>query len=573
MALGYTSDFGNMTPSDHGWTVGGDAELSGSYHNPNFLSYNGMFYLNQSRANSDFQSISDASGVNLSANIFGGSKFPGAINYSKAFNSEGNYAVPGLANYVTKGNNSSFGVNWSENIPNKPSFSVGAQIGSSQYSVYGANDQGTNAFHSINLHSGYRFAGFNMGGFYSTGGSHSLIPGVVTGGEDTDMSAESGALGFNVSHMLPLNGSFSASLNRSNYSSGYLTSSTNGTIDLVNTLVTVRPVRKLSLSFSADYSDNLAGQLDESVVSAGGVLAGTTNSASDSVDLLGIATYAVDDTAQTSLYIERRSESYGGQELGITSYGGSASYAHHLFGGNFNASVNATGNVADSNGQDTLGFSDTENYSGLIKDWHVTGSFSYAQNVETLLITYLNSYYNFSVNANRNWRKFRVGFGAGAAHTGLTDAPNTASSSQNYNASLGYNGYFNVTGAYSKASGEALITGGGLVPVPIPSPVLPSSLVSLYGGDSYSVGVSSTPIRRLIMAATWAKSISNSNSSSILTNDDTSEANAIFQYQFRKLSLNSGYSRLQQGFSSSTSSQPEVISSFYIGVSRWFNFF
>jgi hypothetical protein len=44
------------------------------------------------------------------------------------------------------------------------------------------------------------------------------------------------------------------------------------------------------------------------------------------------------------------------------------------------------------------------------------------------------------------------------------------------------------------------------------------------------------------------------------------------QYQFRKLNFDSGYSRLEQGFTGSGTG-PEVVSSFYIGVSRWFNFF
>jgi len=51
-----------MTSSDHTWSLGGTANLSGSFHSPNFLSFNVGVYLNQSRANSNFQSISDASG-------------------------------------------------------------------------------------------------------------------------------------------------------------------------------------------------------------------------------------------------------------------------------------------------------------------------------------------------------------------------------------------------------------------------------------------------------------------------------------------------------------------------------
>ncbi len=181
VSSGYTADYGNMTGSAHGCSVGGEGELSGSFYNPNFLSFNASYFLNQSRANSNFQSISDASGVDLSTNIFGGSHFPGSISYSKAYNSEGNYAVPGLANYVTHGNNETFAINWSETLPGVPSFSAAYQMGSGKYSVYGTNDEGSNAFHSLNLHSGYTVAGFSMGGYYSKGGGHSLIPEVVTG--------------------------------------------------------------------------------------------------------------------------------------------------------------------------------------------------------------------------------------------------------------------------------------------------------------------------------------------------------------------------------------------------------
>jgi len=117
-----------MTGSDHSWALGGSANFSGSFYNPNFLSFNVGLYLNQSRANSDYQSISNASGVNASANIFGGSRFPGSINYSKSFDSEGNYAVPGIADYVTHGNSDAFGINWGENLPNVPSFSAGFQM-------------------------------------------------------------------------------------------------------------------------------------------------------------------------------------------------------------------------------------------------------------------------------------------------------------------------------------------------------------------------------------------------------------------------------------------------------------
>ena len=43
-------------------------------------------------------------------------------------------------------------------------------------------------------------------------------------------------------------------------------------------------------------------------------------------------------------------------------------------------------------------------------------------------------------------------------------------------------------------------------------------------------------------------------------------------YNFRKLNFITGYSRLVQGFSVS-GAPPAMVGSFFVGVSRWFNFF
>ncbi|MGO9338122.1 MAG: hypothetical protein ACLPY1_11505 [Terracidiphilus sp.] len=570
---GYDADYGNMDGSDHNWTVGGIANYSGSFYSPNFLSFNASVYLNQSRANSNFQSISNASGIDTTANIFGGSRFPGSITYTKAYNSDGNYAVPGLANYVTHGNNDTLGISWSENLPDAPSLSAGFQTGSSQYSVYGTNDQGNNSFHSFNLHSGYRFAGFNMGAYYSTGGSHSLIPLVVTGEQATEANSDTSAYGFNVSHRLPMQGSISTAINRSSWNSEFQGSTSTGTIDTINSLASVRPTSKVSFTAIANYSDNLSGQLIESIVAAGGVVPGLNSSeTSDSLDLMGVASYVPATNLQTSAYVERRTQSFLGENYGVETYGASASYARPVLDGNFNASLNVTENTSDQTGEDTLGFSNTENYSSEIMGWKVGGTFGYAQNVQTLLVTYMNSFYHYSGTARRRWGKLNLSMGAGASRTALTEQAGTANSSQSYNASLGYGVWLMANGSYSKSSGQALATGSGLVPVPIPSPILSSSQVSFYGGDSYSFGLSSTPVKGLVLTADYAKSISNISSNASTSLNDNNEFNALIQYQARKLSFNSGYARLEQGFSAS-GTQPEVISSFYIGVSRWFNFF
>ena len=50
------------------------------------------------------------------------------------------------------------------------------------------------------------------------------------------------------------------------------------------------------------------------------------------------------------------------------------------------------------------------------------------------------------------------------------------------------------------------------------------------------------------------------------------EKNAFLTYQFRQIGLQGGYTQFNQGFSAS-GTPPASVSSFFIGVYRWFNFF
>lgn len=571
ISMGYTADFGNLTSSDHNWAVGGVANFSGSFYRPSFLSFNANVYLNQSRANSNFQSISNASGFNLTANLFSGSRFPGRIGYSKAYNSEGNYAVPGLANYVTHGDSDAFSVSWNERIADRPSLSFGYQLGSSQYSVYGSNDEGKNNSHELNLSSSYRWKATDMSAYFTDGGSKSLIPEVVSGAQNTETHSGNSSYGFNASHQLPLHGAITAGVNRSEYSSDYLGNGTTGAIDLFDATASTRPNNRLSLSANVNYSDNLTGQLIESVVSVGGVAPEqNSNLSSNSLDLVGTLAYSPLGGLQTSVYAERRSQSYEGSSYGDESYGASVSYGHRVPEGHINAVLNVTENTSDQNGENVLGFSTIENYHTRILGWNVNGAFSYAQNVQTLLITYMSSNYNYNGTVGRHWGKLNVNLSAAAGRTGLSNEPGTASGNENYSATVGYSPWLTASGSYSRSSGHALETGTGLVP--ITPPILPSSLVSLYGGDGYSLGLGSSPVRNLTLSASYSKSSDNTSVESVSSSNQTNEFNSLIQYQARKIYFTSGYSRLGQGFSAS-GTPAQTISSFFVGLSRWFNFF
>ena len=572
LSPGYTADYGNQTGSDHTWALGGAGTLSGDYYTPSFLSYDASFYINQSRANSNFQSISNASGLDLSSEIFGGSHFPGSVTWSKAYDREGDYDIPGLANYVTHGNSNTFGINWGENVPGLPSFSAGWQTGSSNYSVYGIDEEGTNHFDSLNLHASDDLDGFGIGAFYNLGRSRSLIPEVLAGEQSAETDSSSGAYGFNLSHSLPLSGSASAGINHSNYSTTFLGSTSSGTVDLTTALATLHPTEKLSLNTSLNYSDNLTGQLIEAIVAAGGAVPSTSNERSNSLDLMAAMGYAATEHLATEASWERRSQTFLGESYTVDSLSAGGSYMRALYGGTLNSSLSLTENLGDQNNGNNLGFSANASYARIIAGWHTNGTFGYAQNVETLLVTYMNSYYNYNFNARRNWGKFNLDVGAGGGRTALTQEAGTESDSQSYDGSVGYGRWINVNGGYTKADGQALLTGSGLTTSPIPPPVLPSSLFSLYGGKSYSMALSSTPVKNLILTAAYAKSDSDISSEGLSSTNSNNEFTALIQYQTRKLSWNSGYARLVQGFSGS-GLPAQMIGSYYFGVSRWFNIF
>src|SRR5579863_3002823 len=111
--MGYQGDYGDSIQSSHGLDLGFDGKISGYYYNPSFFSFTANPYYDQSRADSDYQSLTGASGVNGTANFFTGTHFPGSLNYNYAENSTGTVGLTGQPNFTTYGKSHGIGVNWS----------------------------------------------------------------------------------------------------------------------------------------------------------------------------------------------------------------------------------------------------------------------------------------------------------------------------------------------------------------------------------------------------------------------------------------------------------------------------
>ncbi len=186
MTAGYNDVFGNQITSSHGLDVGGNGTLAGSYYDPNFLTFNLSPYYDQSRQSSEFRSLFNGGGFDFASNIFGGSHFPGAISYTRSWNSQGTFNMPGLTDYTTNGSSRGLNISWSELLPDMPSLMVSFADGSSEYSVIGSNQDGSNGFHNLSLRSGYRISGFDLSAGYNLGSSHSQIPLVLRRSDLTD---------------------------------------------------------------------------------------------------------------------------------------------------------------------------------------------------------------------------------------------------------------------------------------------------------------------------------------------------------------------------------------------------
>jgi hypothetical protein len=324
---------------------------------------------------------------------------------------------------------------------------------------------------------------------------------------------------------------------------------------------------------SSNYSDNLTGSLFQELVPSGIVVVPVIqNDKSHSLDTLATVGFAISANLQAQGNVERRDQSFLGRSFGETSLGGGLIYNHTLLGGNFSGTTFVTDNRLDNSKLNVLGFTSSVNYARAIGRWMANGSFAYSQNVQTLLVTYTSSFYHYSGHVRRRFGDFSWNAGAGASHTGFTSLPGMKSQSQSFTTGIAWKRWITANGGYSTSSGIAVPSGSGLLAPPTSTPFPLPSLLILYGGHSYSAGLGSSPVRGLVVSASYSKARSNTTSGENGSWNLTRQMNVYVQYRFRKMYLTSGYAKLLQGFSAS-STGPATVSSYYLGVSRWFNFF
>jgi hypothetical protein len=570
--FGYDGAYGDEIPSNHGLNLGVDGTVSGSYYNPKFLSFTAHPYYNQSRADSSYQSLTGASGVDTTANFFNGSHFPGSFTYHYDTNSTGTLGLTGQPNFTTYGKSQGFGINWSALLPDWPTLSVGYSQGGGHSTIYGTSEETNSSTRLFNLHSGYQIAGFRLTGFFDHNSLNSKFPEFLAGQQEAVQESSGHDFGFSGQHSLPLHGSFSASYNRATASSDYVsnggqnanTSSYTDSTEMTN--ASFHPTAKLSFNATQNYTNNLTGYVAQSLGSTGTappVL--NFGSGSYSSTLGGGATYLFTNFLSASAQATYYEQHYFGKSYSGEYMSGTVNYNKRLFDMfTFSASVIDSSN---GQGQNALGFVGNANFFRHFGRWQTSGQFSYAQNVQTLLITYTTSYYNYGANLQRRLPGGMTWTAAfNGTHSGLTQNQGSNTHSESYSTSLSLRRVA-VNGLFSKFSGVSLLGAGGLI-TPTPTPGLNNFM--LFSGSSYGGGASVQPFKRMVISGAFSRAISNTLASTA-SHNNTEIFNAQMQYHLRRIGLQAGYTRFTQGISAIGA--PVNNTSYFVGISRWFDFF
>lgn len=579
LTAGYSGNYGDQIQSSHGLDLGLNGSLNGDYFNPNFLSFVITPYYNQSRSDSSFQSLTGASGVAATANIFTGSHFPGSVSYHYDYNSTGTVGLAGTPNFTTAGTGDGLSVNWSLLFPNWPTLSFGYSQGSGSSNLYGTDQESSSHTRLFNIRSGYQLAGFRLNGYYDHNSFNSVFPQFLVGQQEAISDTSANDVGFSAQHSLPIHGSFSTNYTYSTVSSDYLLNSqgtslpgtkNDYTTQTENASATFHPTLKLGLFASESYTNNLSGSINQSLIASGSVpVAVNLGSSSQSLTLAGGASYQLTHSSTVQIQANHYQQYYFGQSYSGNYFSGTVNYGKKLFN-----MFTFSGGLVDSstgNGDNALGFIGNVNYFHRFGSWETSGFFSYAQNVQTLLVTYTTSSYNYNARL-RHRLPFGISWIAAfnGSHSGLTQQEGTTNHSESYSTSLSTR-RFSVTGSYSNGAGNSLLGNGGLVPVQ-PTPGIPLVDLILYGSSSYGGGMSATPLKRLTVSGSYSRSISNTLGVTE-SHNNTEIFNAQLQYRLRRISLLAGWTRFSQGISAVQGGPPASSSSFFIGVSRWFNFF
>jgi hypothetical protein len=569
LGLGYSGSITDPGQSSHGTNITGTGYIKGYYYDPHFVSFQVQPSYGRNQDNSNLQSIFDTGNVSANAAIFSDSNFPGNIVFTKTFNSAGQFGISGVSGLITKSDSQAFGINWNERVPDWPTLSLGFRDSSGASSLLGTSEESHSRIRDYSLRTGYELLGFTLGGDVTH--DHTTADWFLLAGEPEASNTTSTTYGVSVAHRFPLQGYFSTRYSRSDYNS--TAASTNstyyGTADNISS--TLGFVVKVPVTITANYTDDVFGNIQQYLLSTGTYVPLTSLTPKSSQLALSATSQYVWNAVNLSGYVNYVEQTIGDASYSTTQGGGTAGYnfARFLKGLFVSAGVVDT---ASQDGNQRAGLVGTANYGRYLGPWGFDANFSYDQSTNTVGIVYTTSNLNYSASIGRRFSdRLRWSASFSGGHSGIEQQAGDGTHSEGFYSYLSWRA-FTASGFYSQSGGTSVLTESGLLlqPVPLPAPVF--SGLSSFSARNVGGGVSVSPTRKLNINGSYSRSNSYTQNSTITSTNLSDQIYSRLTYQFRKVSFNAGYARVQQLISAS-GTPPTTISTFYFGLSRWFDFF
>lgn len=570
IGVGYSGDFGNAGLSGHGLFGTGMGLLSGSYYNPNFLSFNVRPFYDRNQDNGGYTSVLSETGVDASTSIFSGSHFPGSISYSKSFARGSQYGLPGTASLSADSNTQNFSTTWSELLPKLPSLTATFSDNTSSSTILGETGTSDTASKIFNLLSNYKVHGFQLTGFMSHQNYGVELPAFLAP-TNTKSDSASTSYGVSANHSLPLSGTLTMDYNRTDYDSQTGAYRASGSTDTADTTVTVKPVERLSVSGQVRYTGNLIGALRQTYLA--GQTAGlfSEEETSRGVALSSYAAYQIGHGFGLVGYANRQIQDFAGTTYDFHQAGGTLtySYARPLFGLLY-LSFGMVNNGTTSGGN-SLGFVGNADLKRRIGRWEYNADFSYSQNVQAIIANYTTSGFNYGGNVRRRFGSNMFWSGSyRGTQTGVTQIAGSGNRADSFVTNI-VDGRYDFSATYAKSHGTALLSSTGtLTPTPVATLLTPEQII--YSGKVYGAGVSVAPLKRMLINVNWYQVRSDTQTTALFSQNNSERYYGQMQYNLRKLSFRAGYWRVYQNVGA-TVGKPTLDNTYFFTVSRWFNIF
>jgi len=563
--------------SSHGQGLYGDVNLRGSFYNPNFLNFSVSPYFGRSQSNSSFGSLGYNDGVNAAVNLFGGSHFPLGISYGRGSNNTSEFGMPSsTVGLAQTGDTQMWGITWAEVLPNLPMLNVNYSIGDQSNEIVGVSGDNKENSKILSLFSTYQIHRFAMSAGFTHRNVDTSFSEDLTGNElPSDVSGASNDFRASVGHPLPLSGSFAASYDHTNYGFNYhdgTRQNTDGASSTLNGSASFHPFQKFSFGSSASYSDSVLGVLPDSVVN--GAVQDLSQGAFRNYIVTTVANYQPLRNLGVNGSVAYARQDFLGISHSTTQYGGGINYGlEHRFLGSFSFGLSAF-DYANQYGNNGMGFTGNLNFNRKINGWELDGNFAYEQNVQTLYSVYTTSGYSWVSSVRRrmaNRTHFIAGYGG--SHSGFSGGSGSSNVSERVYGTVIWHEY-NLNGFYSKADGTSIFTPTGMVALPgnLPPGMLPANLIAIYGAKAVGANLGGVFMHKLTFGVGYSDSTGTSVMPTLDLDTHTTLYTGTFQYRLRKIYLNGGFTKLRQAVGT-PGTLPVDLTTYYIGFTRWFNFF